>query len=464
MAVDRPSGDVSVGAQEQLLDIPGVAAHDTPGGGWLYVPGELLTPRWAADAVRAAVGDAVAGSADALAGAGRWVRPTPPVVPPVPADVLRRLPLAIRRRLARPDGMQPAAAGPELQPADDGPGWVTGEQDVERAVEAGRMARIPLAADVRLPELLARLRAPAQGEPLPVHPHAVMSFEPVWIGRPPLPPWPAPAPQLAEPTGAASTIAVLDTGIDRSWLERPDLRSRLVDVRDPEDVEVHDADADHRLDLQAGHGTFIAGVIARATSNARILPRRVLSPFGLARDVDVAAAIDAVAPHADVLSLSLGGYTADDLAPPLVDDAIRRFLALGRGGVVVAAAGNAGGSRCFFPAAAKSVVAVGATDAVGRPARFSNHGWWVDCSTHGHGVTSAFVAFSGPGKPAGGGDPDPDDFRFGAVWSGTSFAAPLVAARIAEAAALRAVSHAEAASRLIDVPTARRLPSYGTIL
>jgi len=62
----------------------------------------------------------------------------------------------------------------------------------------------------------------------------------------------------------------------------------------------------------------------------------------------------------DIVNLSLGGYTDDDSSPLAIASALRAMRT--RRGVVVAAAGNAGRTRPFWPAAFKQVLATGAVE------------------------------------------------------------------------------------------------------
>jgi subtilisin family serine protease len=129
----------------------------------------------------------------------------------------------------------------------------------------------------------------------------------------------------------------------------------------------------------------------------------------------------------------------------------------------VAAAGNYATSRKFFPAAFTQsppppgqvpMISVGALNPNGSKALFSDGGRWVTAWAPGAAVVSTFpVDLNGsrspelrmPAHPANEMPPgvslpperealDPDDYRGGfAIWSGTSFSAPLVAARITKA-------------------------------
>ena len=136
----------------------------------------------------------------------------------------------------------------------------------------------------------------------------------------------------------------------------------------------------------------------------------------------------------DIVNLSLGGYTMDDAAPLAIACALNAMRK--QRNVVVAAAGNAGKPRPFWPAAFKQVLAVGAVenqDANWHKADFSNYGWWVDATARGVNLQSTFT--KGKTRKATGTKPDPADpwisFDGWAAWDGTSFASPITAAMIA---------------------------------
>jgi subtilisin family serine protease len=118
---------------------------------------------------------------------------------------------------------------------------------------------------------------------------------------------------------------------------------------------------------------------------------------------------------------------------------------------VVAAAGNDHSTVPFFPAGFASreegadqrrdrvpLVSVGALNPNGTQALYSNAGQWVSCFRPGTNVVSTLPpTFDGSTQAAtavagGGQSVDPDDFKGGfATWSGTSFAAPVLAGEIA---------------------------------
>jgi hypothetical protein len=253
-------------------------------------------------------------------------------------------------------------------------------------------------------------------------------------------------------------VAVLDTGLDSAWKgkEGPDDHSDLDDV--------FDLDSDGYLDPVSGHGTFIAGLIRRLAPDAAITVKQVLSTYGDGDETTIAIALEKLAseeepapPH--IVSLSFGGYALDE--PAVLTGAIARLTE--KGIVVVASAGNDATSRAPYPAALGSVVAVAALGRSG-PAPFSNHGPWVDACAPGMDVPSWFFAEDGPEqKPVHGYDAD----RFGgwATWSGTSFAAPVVAATVASTMATMQHPNANnALELLISQPTTFRIPGYGAVV
>jgi subtilase family protein len=251
-------------------------------------------------------------------------------------------------------------------------------------------------------------------------PNHVLAGEPRYIGGPATIIEPTDY-GLTEPAGCEGegvTIAVLDTGF------RTDVQQWLVDRVDTdapdEPLDKHNQDGD--LDHEAGHGTFIAGVIADIAPGAKIIARQVLESDGFGDEAKIAQTIsDVVALAPDVINLSLGAYTHGNLPPVGLANALRQVDRTKT--VVVAAAGNAGRDVPFWPAALKQVWSVAAVDDDGMRACFSNFGHWVDCGMKGVDIKSCFPDWNGGG---------PGPFTNGwAMWSGTSFAAPRLAGLIA---------------------------------
>lgn len=237
---------------------------------------------------------------------------------------------------------------------------------------------------------------------------------------------------IAAPTGwdygrgnASVKIAVVDTGVD---VGHPDLVGKVVDQYDTvtDTTDVTDG---------VGHGTFVAGVAAAATNNAKgiagvgfnssIVAVKVADGDGFMSDIDVAEGIRKAADlGAKVINISLGSDTSD----PDTSSAVA--YAQSQGALVVASAGNSGqeGNPKIYPAAYAGVLSVGATDAKGHRAWFSEHGTWVSMAAPGiniRGTTPrtldpALTIWSKPNYDNG---------------NGTSFSAPMVAGAAALLAA-----------------------------
>jgi Subtilase family len=213
------------------------------------------------------------------------------------------------------------------------------------------------------------------------------------------------------------------------------------------------------LDTHYGHGTFIAGIVRQAAPGTQVFLIRVMHPDGFAHESDVLLALSHLTDEMqnntlliDLVSLSLGFFPETPLEVTIRDSIADALDALTATGVtVVAAAGNYSTSREFHPAALAGVptpaghapiISVGALNPNGTVAHFSDEAPWVRCYAPGVAMVSAFPTTAGavnPDETAVVGNHrregfDPDDFTSGfAVWSGTSFATPLVAAELANA-------------------------------
>ncbi|MCK6462116.1 MAG: S8 family serine peptidase [Planctomycetes bacterium] len=215
-------------------------------------------------------------------------------------------------------------------------------------------------------------------------------------------------------TGAGVVVAVVDTGIDPAhpaivghvMAGGYDFIGRDFDPRDQRNLR--DDDGDGAIDEQYGHGTFVASLVLAVAPDAMILPVRVLDAEGFGTSSTVAAGIIwAADAGADVINLSA------DLpdAPEMVREAIR--YARDRGALVVAAAGNAGGTDIAFPARFSDVLGVTSVDATGVRPAFASVGSAVSLVAPGVSILGAVPMDLSPS---------------GTVrWSGTSFSTPLVA-------------------------------------
>lgn len=343
--------------------------------------------------------------------------------------------------------------------------WVDRREDF---AEIG-VARLRLRAGARIdvPALVDELRGGASGQRrTSVTPNHVLRGEPGMTGGPfggpsPTAALPAPSPAAAaDGTGRRVVVGVLDTGIDaHPWFAGTDWYGHCT-AEEHEDLA---GPHDWELDSEAGHGTFIAGVILQMAAAAYLRVERVLAADGVCDELELLHSLARLTRRSatagddvDVVNLSLGCFTFDDRPSPVLADAIAR---LARTTVVVAAAGNDSSDRPFWPAALKDVLAVAAlakahgADGPER-ASFSNYGWWVDASTVGEDVASSFLTV----------DEQDQAFRGYATWSGTSFAAPRVAGSIAALMSDLNVTARDAVSMLLDPAVGTHTPDLGAVV
>ena len=317
-----------------------------------------------------------------------------------------------------------------------------------------------LPAETDIPDLIRQLQGGEGVHRRPgIAPNHGFGGEPFYHGGPgglPRPAGAVPPPRVTETAPKQPQLAVLDTGVSRDIAAlHPDLLAQL--RPDSDDWDELDSDGDGILDFEAGHGTFICGLVRRLQPGLAVDPELVLTPLGFGDDVGVALALaECTAP---VINLSFGGYTNGNRPPLATEAALRR---LGRKVVVVAAAGNHGSNRPFWPAASKQVLAVAALDTTGAavvPAAFSNYGWWVDVAAPGVDLHSAYVKGARVDAEAAA----PEAFNGWACWSGTSFAAPLVASAIAANVAAGGTPAVVAAELLASLPPLPGYPDYGRV-
>jgi subtilisin family serine protease len=327
------------------------------------------------------------------------------------------------------------------------------------------VVRLHLNPDADAAELAHDLRGGRDGHRrTSVTPNHVLRGAPEWTGGPHGAPAPAaalPAPHEGHAGARRVVVGVLDTGIDpHPWFHG----KKWYEACTPQEHEDLSGDKDWDLDSEAGHGTFVAGVILQRAPHAYLRVERVLSPDGVTDELRVLHGLNRISARAaqdadrvDVLNLSLGCFTFDDKPSPVLAEAV---AALSRTTVVVAAAGNDGTDRPYWPAALKDVVAVGALAAQDGPegpdrASFSNYGWWVDAAAPGEDVKSAFLTH---------GTENGESFHGYASWSGTSFAAPYVAGSIAALMSAKDMSARDALGELLDPAAGTRLPDLGQLL
>lgn len=234
------------------------------------------------------------------------------------------------------------------------------------------------------------------------------------------------------PVGVPTPVAVIDTGITAEV--RGD--GWLAGIHKTTNDDPLDAipTPDGYLDLGAGHGTFVIGVLQQVDPAADLRMYRAMDSDGIGSEDEVAQQIRAaVAAGARILSLSLGTQTYDDQPPPILEAALTEAFNAAPDLLVVAGAGNYGDERPVYPAALSTkfpnVVAVAALTAAGTPAPWSSRGPWVTCSTIGEGVVSTYV--EGTEAPVVQSPGDVFKCDAWAAWTGTSFAAPQIAGAVA---------------------------------
>jgi serine protease len=216
-----------------------------------------------------------------------------------------------------------------------------------------------------------------------------------------------------ETRGKGIIVAIIDTGV-----------SKVPDLAKTEFIAGYDFVNDKvNADDDNGHGTHVAGTVAQSTNNnygvagiayeAKIMPLKVLSGSGGGTISDIAEAIRFAADNkADIINMSLGGGGESQVMKDAIEYANRQ------GVVIIAAAGNENNNSASYPARYAHVIGVGATDAQGERAEFSNYGAGVDISAPGGGHGSKIWQETI--------DPDTNTPMISGL-EGTSMAAPHVA-------------------------------------
>ena len=193
-------------------------------------------------------------------------------------------------------------------------------------------------------------------------------------------------------------VAVLDSGID---VNHPDLAKRIVTGWNLLDNSTDVTD-------ENGHGTHVAGIVLKNSATAEILPLKISDGVnGTLREL-VEAIKYAADNNAQVINLSLGLKQESQVLHEAINYAREKNV------FVVAAAGNYRSSAKYFPAAYADVFAVSALANDGSKLFLSNFGEWVDFSVIAQDVEA----------------PAPDEKY--AIRTGTSQAAPVVSAKIAD--------------------------------
>ena len=219
-----------------------------------------------------------------------------------------------------------------------------------------------------------------------------------------------------------------------------------------------------------GHGTFIAGVVRAMAPATEVDVEAFLWVGGGILESDLVPALRrSLESMPDIISMSAGATTRD--GHPLMSMEVfwEKHLRHYKGTVLVCAAGNDGNRGPFWPATFPWSVSVGALEADGTRADYSNFGSWVDVWARGSDVVNAYpdgtYTYAWPADPP---RPQPGDtvtFDTGlASWSGTSFSTPLVAGLIAARMSWSGESARDAAKSLLRASVQGATPYVGAIL
>jgi subtilisin family serine protease len=258
--------------------------------------------------------------------------------------------------------------------------------------------------------------------------------------------------------GAGAFVSVVDTGFiaelvdgKHYWLTGVTGDAEVVDASD--------------IGLYVGHGTFVAGVVRGVASDAEVHVHGFLTQGGAITEAELIRQLDrAIGDMPDVISMSAGCTTRHNL-PPIGFEALwEHRLRHCKGTVLVVAAGNnACRSPAFWPAAFPWTVSVGALDRNGARAPYSDFGSWVDVYALGSDIVNAYP--NGTYR-----DKEPPNigtvhqFKNGmAMWSGTSFATPLVAGMIAARLSRTGESGRQAADSILRIARANAVAGIGAI-
>jgi hypothetical protein len=250
------------------------------------------------------------------------------------------------------------------------------------------------------------------------------------------------AQKLAPNLGKGVKIAVIDTGVD---LQHPGLKGVAGSTNQPNHLapstdwkDFVDGDTNPQEVLSGtgegfGHGTGVAGVILQVAPSAIIMPIRVLGPDGSGDVAKVVSAIQWAMDHgAKIINLSLGTTSRVDAISSMIT------AATAKGIYVVTASGNTNDTKVLYPAAdaqdatrgGAKMISVGST---GSGNLIGSYLGGTTATAAGVDQKSAFSAFGPKVEMVAPGEIMTTLLPEGKIgdWTGTSFAAPVVAGTLA---------------------------------
>jgi subtilisin family serine protease len=204
-------------------------------------------------------------------------------------------------------------------------------------------------------------------------------------------------------TGSGIIVAVLDTG---AALGHPALAGHFAPGLNAVAPGLDPVDEpDGATNNEVGHGTMVAGIIARLAPGALIMPVRVLNGDGIGTTFSLVQGLHYAVTHgARVINMSFGCSTRSSALSDALDEAEAA------GVVLVASAGNDNINNPLLPAVGHGAIPVASVEANNVKSPYSNYGSYIRVVAPGSSIESTFW-----------------DGGY-ASWSGTSFAAPFVSA------------------------------------
>jgi subtilisin family serine protease len=176
-------------------------------------------------------------------------------------------------------------------------------------------------------------------------------------------------------TGKGVTVAVLDTGVDRT---HPDLLDRVTATKsfiEGQEVADRNGHGTHVTSTVGGSGTASDGKEKGVAPDATLAVGKVLGDEGSGSESQIIAGMEWAARdvHARIVSMSLGSTEPSDGTDPMAEAV--DTLSKETGALFVVAAGNTGApSSIGSPGAADSALTVGAVDGADQPAYFTSAG------------------------------------------------------------------------------------------
>lgn len=222
------------------------------------------------------------------------------------------------------------------------------------------------------------------------------------------------------PGGIIPRVAVLDTGLSPNavdvWPQVHAMMNAVEVGQPPHDIpRGTDSNQNGFLDEGVGHGTMITTVVAMMAPDCRLVIGRVADSDGNASCWSITKGIAfAVAQSCRLANISLGA--SEDYNPRGLGHVVE--WADTKGLLVVGSAGNNGRDLRVFPGGYDVAIGVTAIDSSDHKSFFANWDSHVDVAAPGELMKSCFWT---------------GEF---AQWNGTSFAAPMVTAGLANAISL----------------------------